>query len=314
MAETEQHAKRPAGAWDARNLIILIQSVALLMLLAMPLMQGFSVGGVAQRDAPQADAQAAAAAQEQQTAEPKLVATWRAYSMRPPAFALDNLLVYDNGACRVQTRQGAIDGCRWTRLDDSRLRLSLSTSEQPLVAQLLPPRALASRVQTGSAAFLRLALPNGQVQDFVLADTPDAAMTRAAVQGEFAWSNGRYEDALRAFEQAVAAGDRYSRVRLGWLLAAAEGVQQPKRAVALLEPLAETDTYAVQTAWAAALAADGRFQEAIAAGERACGRASADEAAACAERLGRYRAGEVFSFGARTGDEASASETHASPH
>lgn len=239
--------------------------------------------------APAAPASPAAPAKAP-AAAPRLVAEWRSFAIAPPTYNLESLQVFDDGTfmlIRTREQQG-LPG-RWKRGPKDTLQLVMGNDPTVYIASLLPPRKRNGQAGAATASYLTVTLGGQQPRNFVRLGTPDDAMVRAAVAGEFAWQQGRPAEAFAQLRRAVAAGDDHARVRLAWRLATTRGLLQPEEAVVLLEPLAGARDYGVQNARAAALAAAGRFDEAVQVAGAACALAPADAAGGCAERLAGYR-------------------------
>jgi tetratricopeptide (TPR) repeat protein len=224
----------------------------------------------------------------------KILAQWQSFSLSPPSYAEETLEVYDDLTCALVTAQGTRQPCQWARAEGGRLNIKFLTSGAQVVGTLQPAQSIAARKQAGTAGYLVVPLDNTRTQSFVLASSPDAPMTRNTVLGELAWSQGRYADAIAILKRSVDAGDPYARLRLGWLLATAPGFQEPELALRLMESFANQDTFAEQSALAAALAANKRFSEAVTVGEKACAKAPADQKADCNARVDLYRAKRPF--------------------
>jgi hypothetical protein len=226
--------------------------------------------------------------------EPRLLASWSAYNYQPPFYSSEELLLYEDGGCALQGPAAEpYPVCRWRSDGENRLELKLGTSAETLVplTGVLADSALNDLPADDAPCYLHLDFGRGHQRIFVLEGSRDAKMVRTAIEAEHAWTHQQLWKAIGKYQHAVDMGSPYARMRLGWILATTEELLDAQEAVALLEPMKDRDSYHVANALAAAYAAAGDFDTAVAEATRACRlarpRSTVNEE--CLSRLYLYR-------------------------
>lgn len=227
------------------------------------------------------------------------VARWDAYNYRPPFYAGDELLIYEDGHC-VLLRPAAEPHpfCHWKADRENRFEIRFGSAAEALVTAtgFLAASALADLGADDSPRYLYLDFGQGRARVYVLDGSRDAEMVRMAVEAEQAWTRQEVWKAIGKYQQAVDMGSPYARMRLGWILATTQELLDAHHAIALLEPIKDRSNYHVARALGAAYAAAGDFRSAVEEATRACGlaRSQSPRHDECLFQLSRYRQRKVY--------------------
>jgi len=226
--------------------------------------------------------------------EKKLLAEWRSFSYSPPRYAVEAVLIYDDFSCVVaEAANKTRSPCSWKRADGDGLLIDFP-NQSKVTAKLNPPLSNAGKKQPDTAGYLVISLDENRRQLFVLAGSEDDKMVVDTVRGENHWEQRRYREAVKELRNALAKGSVYARLRLAWIYSTTTEFHLPAVALKLLHPLrVNNNSYGVVDSFAAAYAANGQFDKAVIAGERACELAPKPEVSACLTRLSGFKAGQA---------------------